>query len=158
KAAAAAWDKAAAKTAYEKALQVDPDNAAAREGIKFAASIGEPGFAFRDKLADGAQGPELVVLDAKVALARHDVTRAEFRRFWNAGGRAQFAKEPECGDREKFFTGKGSRNWQNPGIEGEWGDDQPVVCVSIAQAIAYAQWLGRETGKHYRLLTSGEFD
>jgi serine/threonine-protein kinase PpkA len=159
KTAAAAWDKAAAKAAYDKALQLDPDNAQARDGIKYVATIGEPGFAFRDKLADGAQGPELVVLDGKVALARHDVTRAEFRRFWNAAGRAQFPKEPDCGDREKMFSGSGGRNWQNPGIEqGEWGDDQPVVCVSIAQSIAYAQWLGRETGKHYRLLTSGEFD
>jgi len=155
KAAAAAWDKPGAKAAYEKALQLDPDNASARDGIKYVATIGEPGFAFRD----GAQGPELVVLDGKVAIARHDVTRAEFRHFWNAAGHAQFAKDAECGDREKMFSGSGGRNWQKPGIEGgDWGDDQPVVCVSIAEAIAYTQWLGRETGKRYRLPTSGEFD
>jgi formylglycine-generating enzyme required for sulfatase activity len=102
----------------------------------------------------------MVLLDAHLAMARHDVTRGEFARFWNAAGRKQFAgKEHECGDREKIFTGSGGRNWQKPGIEGgDWGDDQPVVCVSIAQAIAYAQWLGRETGKRYRLPTSGEFD
>jgi serine/threonine-protein kinase PpkA len=155
KAAATAWDKTGAKAAYEKALQLDPENAQARDGIKYVATIGEPGFTFHD----GAQGPELVVLDSKVAVARHEVTRGEFRRFWNAAGHAQFAKEADCGDREKMFSGSGGRNWQKPGIEGgEWGDDQPVVCVSIAQAIAYAQWLGHETGKRYRLLTSGEFD
>jgi serine/threonine-protein kinase PpkA len=155
KAAATAWDKTAAKAAYEKALQLDSDNAQARDGIKYVATIGEPGFAFRD----GAQGPELVVLDAKTALARHEVTRGEFRRFWNAAGHAQFAKDADCGDREKIFSGSGGRNWQKPGIDGgEWGDDAPVVCVSIAQAIAYAQWLGHETGKRYRLLTSAEFD
>ncbi len=160
KAAAAAWDKAAANIAYEKALQLDPDNADARAGLKFAASIGEAGFGFRDKLADGSAGPEMVLLDAHLAMARHDVTRGEFARFWNAAGRKLFAgKEHECGDREKIFTGSGGRNWQKPGIQGgDWGDDQPVVCVSIAQAIAYARWLGRETGKRYRLPTSGEFD
>ncbi|MBS0557999.1 MAG: protein kinase [Proteobacteria bacterium] len=159
-AAAAGWDKAAAIAAYQAALQLDPDNAEARAGQKFAASIGEPGFAFRDKLADGGQGPEMVVLDARLAMARHDVTRGEFRRFWAAAGRAKFAgKTPECGDRERVFSGSGGRDWQKPGIEGgDWGDDQPVVCVSIAQAIAYAQWLGHETGKRYRLPTSGEFD
>ena len=154
KVAASAWDKAGAKSAYEKALQLDPENTQARDGIKYVATIGEPGFAFRD----GASGPELVVLDGKVAIARHDVTRAEFRRFWSAAG-AALGKEPDCGDREKILSGSGGRSWQKPGIEGaEWGDDQPVVCVSIAQAIAYAQWLGHETGKRYRLLTSGEFD
>jgi hypothetical protein len=160
KAAATAWDKAGARAAYEKALQLDPDNADAHAGIKFAASIGEAGFGFHDKLADGTAGPEMVLLDAHLAMARHDVTRGEFARFWNAAGRKQFAgKEHECGDREKIFTGSGGRNWQKPGIEGgDWGDDQPVVCVSIAQAIAYAQWLGRETGKRYRLPTSAEFD
>jgi hypothetical protein len=160
KAAATAWDKAGASAAYEKALQLDPDNADAHAGIKFAASIGEAGFGFHDKLADGSVGPEMVLLDAHLAMARHDVTRGEFSRFWNAAGRKQFAgKEHECGDREKIFTGSGGRNWQKPDIEvGDWGDDQPVVCVSIAQAIAYAQWLGRETGKRYRLPTSGEFD
>ncbi|MGE5168657.1 MAG: protein kinase domain-containing protein [Deltaproteobacteria bacterium] len=160
KAAATAWDKAGASTAYEKALQLDPDNADAHAGIKFAATIGEAGFGFHDKFADGTTGPEMVLLDAHLAMARHDVTRGEFARFWNAAGRKQFAgKEHECGDREKIFTGSGGRNWQKPGIEGgDWGDDQPVVCVSIAQAIAYAQWLGRETGKRYRLPTSAEFD
>ena len=160
KTAAAAWDKTAAAAAYQAALQLDPDNADARAGQKFAASIGEPGFAFRDKLADGGQGPDMVLLEAHLAMARHDVTRSEFARFWNAAGQKQFAgKQHECGDREKIFTGSGGRDWQKPGIEGgNWGDDQPVVCVSIAQAIAYTQWLGRETGKSYRLPTSGEFD
>ncbi|HMM56614.1 MAG TPA: protein kinase [Rudaea sp.] len=160
KSAAAAWDKAAANAAYEKALQLDPDNADARAGQKFTASIGEPGFSFRDKLADGGPGPDMVLLDAHLAMARHDVTRAEFARFWNAAGQKQFAgKQHECGDREKIFTGSGARDWRKPGIEGgDWGDDQPVVCVSIAQAIAYAQWLGHETGKRYRLPTSSEFD
>ena len=85
--------------------------ASERGAASVIATIGEPGFAFHDKSGDGTQGPELVVLDAKVAMARHEVTRGEFRRFWNAAGQAQFAKDAECGDRERMFSGSGGRNW-----------------------------------------------
>jgi len=157
KAAAAAWDKAGAKAAYEKALQLDPNSSAARDGIKFAATIGEPGFVFRDKLADGAQGPDLAILDAKLAMGRHDVTRGEFRRFWGAGGAAAFSgKEPSCRDRESIFRSSKKRNWENPDIAQD--DNHPVVCISWAEAAAYAQWLSKQSGKHYRLPSPAEFD
>lgn len=158
KTAAADWNKAAAKTAYEKVLEIDPNNAAARDGLKFVATIGEPGFAFRDKFTDGEQGPEVVIMGGgRVAVARRDATRGDFRRFWNAGGRAEFAgKEPSCRDRESFFRTARDRTWQAPGFDQE--DNHPVVCVSWAEANAYAQWLSRETGKRYRLLSPAEFD
>ncbi|HST27670.1 MAG TPA: SUMF1/EgtB/PvdO family nonheme iron enzyme [Rudaea sp.] len=157
KAAATAWDKAGASAAYEKALQLDPDNADAHAGQKFAASIGEAGFGFHDKLADGAAGPEMVLLDARLAMARHDVTRGEFRRFWAAAGRAEFAgKTPSCRDRESIFRSSKDRDWQNPGIEQD--DSHPVVCVAWQEAATYAQWLGKQTGKHYRLASPAEFD
>src|SRR5262249_25102774 len=133
KAAAAAWDRVAAKAAYEKALQLDPSSSAAREGIKFAASIGEPGFAFRDALAGGGNAPEMLILPgAKLAMGRHDVTRGEFRRFWNAAGRAAFAgREPTCRDRESFFRASKKRNWENPDIAQD--DAHPVVGVNWAE-------------------------
>jgi serine/threonine protein kinase/formylglycine-generating enzyme required for sulfatase activity len=155
KTAAAAWDKVAAKSAYEKALQFDPDNAAARDGLKFVATIGEIGFAFRDKLSDGAQGPEVVIVDTKLAMARHDVTRGEFRRFW-ATARSQFADPPSCRDRESIFRSSKKRTWESPDITQE--DSHPVVCVAWQEAAAYAQWLSKETGKHYRLPSPAEFD
>ena len=157
KSAATTWDKVAAKAAYEKALQIDPNSAAARDGLKFAASIGEAGFAFRDKLADGAQGPEMVIVGAHAAMARHDVTRGEFRRFWAAAGSAAFAgREFSCRDRESIFRSTKKRTWENPDIEQD--DSHPVVCVGWQQAAAFAQWLGKQTGKHYRLPSPAEFD
>ena len=157
KAAAAAWDKAAATAAYQMALQLDPDNADARAGRKFAAGIGEPGFAFHDKLADGSPAPEMVLLDARLAMARRDVTRGEFRRFWTAAGRAEFAgKTPSCRDRESIFRSSKDRGWQNPGIDQD--DSHPVVCVAWQEAAAFAQWLSKQTGKHYRLPSPAEFD
>lgn len=155
--AVADWNKADAKAAYEKVLQIDPNNAVAREGLKTASMIGEPGYAFHDKIGAG-QGPEMVVLGGgRAATQRHEVTRGEFRRFWVAAGSAQFGgREPACRDRESIFRSSRDRNWQNPGFEQD--DSHPVVCVSWAEAAAYAQWLARETGKRYRLLNAGEFD
>ncbi len=156
--AAAQWDKSAAKAAYDKVLGIDPDNAAARDGLKLVDTIGEPGFVFHDKLSGGEQGPELVILGGgRAATVRRDVTRGEFRRFWGAAGRAEFAgKEPACRDRESFFRSARDRTWQAPGFDQD--DSHPVVCVSWGEANAYAQWLSRETGKRYRLLAPGEFD
>jgi formylglycine-generating enzyme required for sulfatase activity len=156
KMAADAWDKAAAKSAYELTLQVDPENAAARDGLKFVGTIGEPGFVFRDKLADGASAPPVVVLPgAALAMARHPVTRAEFRRFWDSAGRSAFTgKEPGCRDRESIFRSSKKRSWENPDISQD--DNHPVVCVSWPQAAAYAQWLAKETGKRYRLPSPAE--
>jgi len=156
KAAAAAGDKAAATAAYQKAQQLDPDNDAVKEGLKFVATIGEPGFAFRDKMGDG-QGPELVILDARMAMAKHDVTRGEFRRFWNAVGKSQFPEGSiSCRDRESVFRSSKKRSWENPDVAQD--DTHPVVCVSWEEAASYAQWLSKQTGKHYRLMTAAEFD
>ena len=156
KAAIAASDKAAAKTAFEKAQQLDPDNEAARDGLKFVATIGEPGFVFHDKIGD-AQGPDLVVIDQRVAMAKHDVTRGEFRRFWNQSGKSEFPEgNISCRDRESVFRSSKKRTWENPDITQD--DSHPVVCVSWAEAAAYAQWLSKQTGKRYRLMTPSEFD
>ena len=55
KASADKWDKPAAKAAYEQALKVDPDSTAARDGLKFVATIGEsPASCFATSLATQA--------------------------------------------------------------------------------------------------------
>jgi hypothetical protein len=120
KEAADKWDKAAAKSAYDLALQIEPDNQAARDGLKFVATIGEPGFVFHDKFGDGAQAPVLIILPgAKLAMARHPVTRAEFRRYWDNAGRAEFSgKDLSCRDRESIFRSSKKRSWENPDIAG----------------------------------------
>ena len=71
------------------------------------------------------------------------VTRADYARFANGTGRAA----AECG---KGVFGR-KRSWNNTG-----NDRRPVVCVSAADAQAYAAWLGSQDQHRYRLPSAGE--
>ncbi|HET8942029.1 MAG TPA: protein kinase [Rudaea sp.] len=155
--AAKAWDKTGATAAYNKALQVDPENTIARDGLKTTARIGMPGFVFADRIGDAGSGPSMLIVDAHTAVGRHEISRAEFRRFWNAEGKKSLAGyKMSCRARESIFRSSRDRDWQHPGFAQS--DNQPVICVSWPQAAAYAKWLSESTGKHYRLLTPAEFD
>ncbi len=154
-AAEARWDKATARSAYQKILVVDASSGRAREAMRSVDRIGAPGFVFRDR-AGAASGPELVVV-GKVAFSRREITRGEFARFWRSAGQQQFAgKDPSCRDRESVFRSSRKRTWQAPDITQD--DSHPVVCVSFQQATAYAAWLGKETGQRYRLPTPSEWE
>jgi formylglycine-generating enzyme required for sulfatase activity len=109
-------------------------------------------------MADGTLGPELVILaGSKLAMQRFEVTRAEFKRFWQTqGGRLFAGKEPSCRDRESIFRSSHKRTWENPDIDQT--DNHPVVCISWQEAAIFAKWLSKETGKHYRLPAPAEWE
>ena len=119
----------------------------------------QPGDTFSDALTSGDPGPEMVVVPAGTfrmgclsaegcseyelpvrevtieqpfAVSKYVVTRVEFNRFGR--GRA--------GEGYKF--------------EGEGAS--PASWVSWADARAYAEWLSRETGEKYRLLSEAEWE
>jgi formylglycine-generating enzyme required for sulfatase activity len=50
----------------------------------------------------------------------------------------------------------GDSCWRNPGFEQSYYD--PVVCVSWADARAYAAWLSQITGLRYRLPSEAEWE
>lgn len=150
--AAERWDRQATKAAYEKALALDEGNVKARTGLRGVDRIGAPGFVFRDK-----SGPEMIVVTSNLAFARRETSRGEFANWWRAGGQKEFSgKDPSCRDRESLFRSSRKRNWQAPGIEQD--DSHPVVCVSFAQAQAFASWLSKQTGERYRLPTPAEWE
>ena len=96
-----------------------------------------------------------VEFDQPFAISKYEITRGEFRRFVKATRYRTVAEQRggECyqvgGDRVKNASWKRLRFYQT--------DNHPVVCVSRRDAMAYAEWLSRETGRSYRLPTLVEW-
>ncbi|HET9482878.1 MAG TPA: bifunctional serine/threonine-protein kinase/formylglycine-generating enzyme family protein [Xanthomonadales bacterium] len=80
------------------------------------------------------------------AIAVNEVTKGEYAAFARATGRAA----APCGG--GLFK---KIDWRNPGFAQR--NDEPVVCVSSADAQAYARWLSQRTGSTYRLPTRAEW-
>jgi formylglycine-generating enzyme required for sulfatase activity len=136
----------------ESLRQVNPDSPS-------LAQLEEGGKVFRDRLKDGGLGPEMVWIPAgefrmgdiqgggdddekpvhsvsikRFAMGRYEVTFAEYDKFAQAT------------DREK------------PDDRG-WGrGNRPVINVSWHDAVAYTEWLSKQTGKKYRLPTEAEWE
>ena len=91
-----------------------------------------------------------VEISRPFAVGKYEITRAEFAHFTEATGH-------DTGNSCSNWWGERSgRNWQNPGYPQM--DRDPVTCVNWNDAQAYVDWLSRETGKEYRLLTEAEWE
>jgi hypothetical protein len=102
----------------------------------------------------GGQGAGGCVDDFYVA--RQTVTVGEFRRFVKATGyRTDAEKGSGCSLEGAGSLPAAGLNWRNPGVQQY--DDQPVVCVSWNDSMAFLLWLSRTTGKKYRLPREAEW-
>lgn len=157
KTALAAWDKAGASAAFERALLLAPGDAELTALAKKAKTVGDPGYVFRD--GANSDGPEMIVVSAgkRLAVARAETTVNEFRRYFREAGDARRrGAKPTCKDREGgLFSSSRSRTFEAPDVEH--GGDAPVVCVTYDDAAGYAEWLSKQTGKKYRLPTATEW-
>ena len=93
-----------------------------------------------------------VVPIAPLMMGRSEVTVGQFGDFVRGTG----YDNPHWQNYPCESVGGAPLSWQNPGYAQ--GDASPVVCVSWADANAYAQWLTRETGETYRLPTEAEWE
>lgn len=95
--------------------------------------------------------PKIVTLPDGSAMGKYPVTRGEF---------AVFARETKFSgvgcyrNKGKDWFKDEKASWRAPGFPQT--DRHPVVCVSWDDATAYAEWLGKRTGKQYRLPTIEE--
>lgn len=103
-----------------------------------------------------------VVIARPFALASSEVSVAEFRRFVQE---SKYQTDAERIGSSSYYderTGRMAKrngiSWQNDYQGGRAKSAEPVVHVSWNDAAAYAEWLGRTTGKHYRLPSEAEFE
>lgn len=98
--------------------------------------LGRPDFPSDSKLPH--RWPEQVINLAAFAISRYAVTVAEFLAFANA---TNYAVAAELRTDARFTNTRA-----------------PVAYTSWIDAVRYAQWLARETGKPYRLVRDAEFE
>ena len=88
------------------------------------------------------------------ALAKFDLTRAEFAAFAAATG---FHARPGCltlvGN---TWTPQPQASWEEPGFAQT--DKDPAVCMNEVEIDGYLRWLRRTTGKDYRLPSEAEWE
>ena len=90
-----------------------------------------------EKGRDDLEGPQhLVTIGSPFAVGVYEVTFAEWEACMRAGGCSGYRPEDE-------HWGRGRR---------------PVINVNWEHAQEYVQWLSRETGKEYRLLSEAEWE
>jgi formylglycine-generating enzyme required for sulfatase activity len=150
----------------------------------------DAGRTFSDAMEGGGRGPDMVVVphggyrmgapaneadasdsemprhyvrfDRGFAMARDEVTVAQFGRFVRATGyrtRADkrgvsLAYDGHSGN----FAFRNDVDWRFDYAGDPAAPDLPVVHVSAADAEAYAKWLSQQTGAHYRLPSESEFE
>jgi formylglycine-generating enzyme len=103
------------------------------------------------------EGPAQAIRIAKAfALGRTEVTRGQYARFVTATGRAD---PPDCAVHDiktDRWAPQAGYSWRRAGFPQS--DDHPALCISYADAAAYAAWLARQTGKPYRLPSETEWE
>ncbi|MFC5568455.1 bifunctional serine/threonine-protein kinase/formylglycine-generating enzyme family protein [Lysobacter yangpyeongensis] len=88
--------------------------------------------------------------EGAVAIRRSPVTRADYVRFVEATKRTPTL----CRERASLLRVLAPRDWRTPGFAQT--ETEPVVCVSLQDAEAYANWYSQQTGQHWRLPTLAE--
>ena len=112
--------------------------------------------------SDAERPTRNIRFDRGLAVSRTEITVGEFRRFMNATKhRARASRRgysTAYDERSGNLVRRGNVDWQSDYAGARAGDDLPVVHVSAKDAMAYAAWLSKQTGHHYRLPSEAEFE
>jgi formylglycine-generating enzyme required for sulfatase activity len=88
-------------------------------------------------------------------LGKTEVTLRQFRLFTDATGYVTDA-EKEGWAWVCCFEPKGGANWRQPGFPQ--AEDEPVVCLSWNDAVAFCRWFAQVTGVECRLPSEAEWE
>ncbi|MEO0575430.1 MAG: SUMF1/EgtB/PvdO family nonheme iron enzyme [Pseudomonadota bacterium] len=97
-----------------------------------------------------------VTISYRFAVARTEITRAQFRLFVEDSGYELARNGCNTWSNNRILGYVREHTWDRPGYPQN--EQHPVVCVSHVDATAYAAWLTKRTGQPYRLLSSTEFE
>jgi formylglycine-generating enzyme required for sulfatase activity len=162
-----AAEEAARRDAEEKAAAAAEEQRRSTPGAEFRDGEGLPlmvtipagtfrmGSLDNEKDRLDSEGPVREVRIAQpLAVGKYPVTVGEFRRFIEATGH-------DTGSSANIWTGfewedTPGRGWRSPGFAQD--DTHPVTCVNWHDAVAYAEWIAKVTGRPYRLLSESEWE
>ena len=120
-------------------------------------------FMGSDKGKPNEQPRHRVTIAQPFAVGKYEVTVGQFEAFVRNTGHDMGEKEgflglpaaKACHSRSisQIFE---KTNWRKPGYSQ--GKNFPVVCINWNDAVAYAKWLSKKTGKAHRLLSEAEWE
>jgi formylglycine-generating enzyme required for sulfatase activity len=93
---------------------------------------------------------------ASFAVARTEITRAQYLAFAEETGRGAAGPCFTDSDRDGRWQYEAGKDWTDPGFPS--GDTYPVTCINWGDAKDFADWLSAKTGEAYRLLSEAEYE
>jgi len=122
------------------------------------------GTAVADRMPDPTSGrpnaneePQHAVTIAQpFAMGKYEVTVAEFAAFVAATGYKASQGCIQLRDGPGRLRMDPNLDWRNPGF-AQAGND-PVVCISLDDALAYAAWLSDKTGYNYTIPSEAQWE
>jgi formylglycine-generating enzyme required for sulfatase activity len=135
---------------------VELPNGVTMEFVEVPAGSFVMGSSDDDELADDDEKPQHELELPTYWIGKTEVTNAQFRPFVEGDGYTN----------RDYWTDAGW-NWREeesidqPCLweDAEWNTpEQPVVCISWYEAVAYARWISTQTGQELRLPTEAEWE
>ncbi|MGE0384699.1 MAG: SUMF1/EgtB/PvdO family nonheme iron enzyme [Gammaproteobacteria bacterium] len=140
----------------EDAPAAPAPSVAAGDGHGCNAALGRTRRPFcRDRLGTAGEGPLMVVLvPGEFTMGGTKASEQPSRKVRIGYALAVAAYETTAGEMQRFCKASG-----HPCPGQPWNDaGYPAVNVTWNDAVAYAQWLARQTGRPYRLPTEAEWE